>query len=127
MKANGGRLSALGDMAGAYDEARGWYDKGDFAYKTYLYCQASDADNCPLMVALCVGYKQFVSPIVSKYFVISDFADLALNYYCLGEPTLKCCRKQSGGGCWLVHLHIIFFVFFCFLFLFLHRLHNKPT
>eukprot|EP01084_Bolivina_argentea_P077863 141300_1 len=83
-----------------WDDANDVWDKGNFWYETYLYCKASGASNCPLMASLCTAYQTFASPVMEKNFMASILSELAVNKYCLGEPTLKCCRKIAEYGCW---------------------------
>eukprot|EP01083_Nonionella_stella_P303397 1050195_1 len=89
-------LGSLGDIKDANDN-------GKFAYDVSTYCKASGLSNCPTKVALCTGYQYFISPIISKHLIASTLSDLAaaVNSYCLGEPSLKCCMVQGDkGNCW---------------------------
>ena len=92
---NCGKIS-LGDVKDIYDTGKDIYDTGSFAYDVYTYCEASGLSNCPTIVALCTGYQYFLSPIISKNLIASVLSELAVNKYCLGEPSLKCCKTSNG-------------------------------
>lgn len=88
------------DIKDATDKAKAAVSNFNYGLKTYQQCRASGASNCPLLATLCWAFKQFGEPAIATNMVFADYVDVIINYYCLGEPTLKCCRKIAGGHCW---------------------------
>jgi hypothetical protein len=83
-----------------YTGVKSWQGKAALGYDSYLYCQASGASNCPVFAGLCFAYNAFLESKIATNFILASFSDVLANQYCLGEPTLKCCRETSGGFCW---------------------------
>jgi hypothetical protein len=75
------------------------FDDAKFAYDTYAHCRAGGGSDgmCSLMVPVCIALKKFLENAKAGGVVPLNTVLPPLDKtFCLGEPSLKCCKTATG-------------------------------
>ena len=71
-----------------------------FAVDVGMACSAAGAaDDCAVKPSICAALRLGLDATVGRVVVFAGLTDAVLSEFCLGEPTLKCCRTLNDGDC----------------------------